>query len=164
MDKNILEFWGQIFLNAARSQQQMENMSKYFEQDGGADNPFMDSFLKMFDWHKPEEIVYEEIIKLTKKSADSYKDFFKAYLTIFDVVSKEEYINLVKENEELKEKITRQEKTIDIYKKLAGKDIIDQEQVVDNLSQIMKNQTQQFQILMKQVNQYYKKSSTTKKK
>lgn len=164
MDKNMLEFWGQAMLNAARSQQQMEDMNKMFGQNFGVENPFMNSMFKVFGLQNSKKMENEEIVELTQKSSEAYKEFFKAYLTMFDVVSREEYINLEKENEDLKAKIVQQEKIINGYKNLSGKDNFDQEQIVDNLAQIMKNQTQQFQELMKQVNQYYKKDTPSKKK
>ena len=164
MDKNILEFWGQAFLNAARSQQQMEDMSKYFGQDTGIDNPIINSFLKSFGWQKPGKMDTENVNELIPKSFNAYKEFLKACLTMADVVSKEEHLKVIEENEELKEKISRQEKIISDSQKQVGKEGFNKEEVVNNLAHIMKNQTQQFQELMKQVNQYYKKGAPTKKK
>jgi hypothetical protein len=167
MDKNMLEFWGKTFLNAARSQQQMENMkdmNKMFGQNTSVDNPFMSSMLKTFGLQKDENKSPEGIAEFTKKAADTYKEFFQSYTSMFDVVSKEEYNKLLKENEELKEKIAEKEKTINSYQNLSGKEAFDQEQIVDSFTQIMKNQTQQFQDMMNQVNQYYAKGSPTKKK
>lgn len=164
MDKNMLEFWGQAFLNAARNQQQLENMSKYFGQSPGTDNQIMNSFFKALGWQNVEKMKPEEILEFAKKSVNAYQEFFKAYLAIFDIVSKEEYLNMVKENEELKEKIAQQEKIIQSYKNLSGKDVFDQEEVVTNLTQIVKKQTQQFQELMSQMNQYYEEGSKAKNK
>jgi hypothetical protein len=165
MDKNMLEFLGRALLNAAHSQQQLEDMSKIIGQNIGADNPFMKSFFKAFGWQNPEKMNTEDIIDFTKKTSDAYKEFIKAYLTMFDVVSsKEEHLNLIKENEDLKAKIAELEKVINSYKKLSDKDSFDPEKIVDNLTLIMKNQTQQFQELMKQLNQPYKKGTTTKNK
>ncbi len=167
MNVNLLEFWGQTFLNAARSQQQLENMNKLMGDNISADNPIVNSIFKAFGVPKPEKVTPEDLIGLTKKSTDAYKEFFKSSLNMFEVVSKEDHLEVIKENEELKEKIANLEKIISNSQKKdgkAGKASIDQEEVVNNLTQIMKNQTQQFQDLMKQVNQYYKKTPTTKKK
>ena len=164
MDKNMLEFWGQAFLNAAHSQQQLEDMNKLIGQNIGSDNSFMNSFFKAFGWQNPEKMDTENTIEATLKLSNAYKEFIKAYLTMFDVVSKEEHLKLIKENETLKAKIEEQEKIIGSYKNLSSKDNLDQEQIVDNLTQIMKNQTQHFQKLMKQVNQHYEKGITAKKK
>ena len=160
MDKNILEFWGRMFLDAIQNQQQM---GKYWGQDSG-DAIRGNLFFKALGWPIPGKTDNEDIADLTKKSVDAYKEFVKSYLTLFNVVSQKEYLDLIAENEELKGKIAEQEKIIDTYKKLAGNDAFDQGQVVDNLTRIMKNQTQQFQELMKQVNQYYKKDTPPAKK
>jgi hypothetical protein len=164
MNVNLLEFWGQTFLNAARSQQQLDNMNKLMGDNISADNPLVSSIFKAFGVPKPEKITPEDLIGLTKKSTDAYKEFFKSSLNLFQVVSKEDHLKVIKENEELKEKIAKLEKIISDSQKQTGEEGVDQEEVVNNLTQIMKNQTQQFQELMKQVNQYYKKTPTTKKK
>lgn len=164
MNVNLLEFWGQTFLNAARSQQQLENMNKLMGENIGNDNPVVNSIFKAFGVPKPEKVTPEDLIGLTKKTTDAYKEFFKSSLYMFEVVSKEDHLKVVKENEELKEKIVRLEKIISDSQNKDGKGDASQEDVVNNMAQIMKNQTQQFQELMKNVNQYYKKEPTTKKK
>lgn len=164
MDKNILEFLGRALLNAAHSQQQFEDMNKIIGQTVGADNPFIKSFLKAFGWQNPVKMDGENVVEFTKKSSDAYKEFFKAYLTMFDVVPKEEHLRLIKENDDLKAKIAMLEKATNTYKKTPDKDSFAPDQIVDNLTVLMKNQTQQFQELMKQLNQPYKKGTTTKNK
>ena len=164
MDKNILEFLGRALLNAAQSQQQLEDMNKIIGQTIGADNPFMKSVLKAFGWQNPEKMNGEDIIEFTQKSSEACKEFFKVYLTMFDVVPKEEHVRLIKENEDLKVKVAMLEKVTNTSKKIPDKDNFSPEQIVDNLTVIMKNQTQQFQELMKQLNQSYKKGTTAKKK
>lgn len=164
MDVNLLEFWGQTFLNAARSQQQLENMNKLLGENISNDNPMVNSIFKAFGVTKPEKVTPDDLIKLTKKSTDAYKEFFKSALDMFEVVSKEDHLKVVKENEGLKGRIAKLEKFISDSQKPAGKDAVNQEQVVNNLTKIMKNQSEQFQELMKSVNQYYKKPPAAKKK
>ena len=163
MNVNLLEFWGQTFLNAARSQQQLDNMNKLLGENISNDNLMVNSIFKAFGVPKPEKVTPDDLIKLTKKSTDAYKEFFKTALNLFEVVSKEDHLKVVQENEALKEKIAALEKIIGDAKK-RGDDELDQQEVVNNMAQIMKNQTEQFQELMKSVNQYYKKPSATKKK
>lgn len=164
MDKNILEFLGRALLNAAQSQQQLEDMNKIVGQTIGADNPFMKTFLKAFGWQNQEKTNGEDIVEFTKKSSEVYNEFFKNYLTMFDVVPKEEYLSLKKENDDLKVKIALLENNTKTDNKIRDKDNYAPEQIIDNLTVIMKNQTQQFQELMKQLNQSYKKGTTVKKK
>jgi hypothetical protein len=159
MDKNMLEFLGRALLNAAQSQQQLEDMNKI-----AADNPFLKSFFKSFGWQNQEKMNAEDIIEFTKKWSDEYKEFIKAYLTMFNVVSQEKHLSVVKENEDLKAKIAQLEKIINSHKYLSDKDNYDPEKIVDNMKNIISNQTQQFKELMKQLNQPYKKATTPKKK
>jgi len=128
-----------------------------------ADNPFLKSFFKSLGWENKEKINAEDIMELTEKSSAAYKEFIKDYLTIFNVVSQEKYLSVIKENEELKAKIDQLEKIISNYKNVSPKGNYDPEKIVDNLTQIMSNQTQQFKELMKQLDQSYKKTTTKKK-
>ena len=116
MDKNMLEFLGRALLNAAQSQQQLEEMNKIIGQNIAADNPFLKSFFKSFGWQNQEKMNAEDIIEFTKKSSAAYKEFIKAYLTMFNVVSQEKHLSLIKENEDLKAKIAQLEKIINSYK------------------------------------------------
>ncbi len=164
MDKNILEFLGRALLNAAQSQQQLEDMNRIIGHTIGTDNPFMQPFLKAFGWQNKEKKNDENTAEFAKKSSEGYKEFFKVYWAMFDIVPREEYLSLKKENDDLKLKIATLETNTKTDKKILDKDNYAPEQIIDDLTVIMKNQTQQFQELMKQLNQSYKKGTTTKKK
>lgn len=164
MDKSILEFWGRVLLNAASSQKQWEEMNKNIEKMA-TENPFMKLFLTSFGWQSPEKEREEDIIvEFTEKSAAVQKELIKAFLTMFDVVPKEKYLGLVQENEELRMKITQLENIIQSYKNMTEKEGYHPEKIMDNLTQIMNNQTQQFKELMKQLNAPLKKTTNGKKK
>jgi len=164
MDKSILEFWGSTLLNAAQSQKQWEKMNKNMEKMA-AENPFMKIFFKSFGFqNQKKEKEADMILEFTEKSTAAQKEFIKAFLTMFDVVPKEKYLGLMKEHEELKVKIAELEKIIQSYKNMTEKENYNPGKIMDNLTQIMNNQTQQFQELMKQLNQQLKKTTTSKKK
>ncbi len=165
MDNNMLEFFGKALLNAAHSQKQLEEINKNIEKIA-AENPFMKIFFKSYDWQNKEKLKDEDIIfEFTEKSFAAFKEFLKSYLTIFDVVPKEKHLSLIKENEDLRARIAELEKIINSQKNMAiDKDSYNPEKIMDNLTQIMSNQTNQFKELMKQLNQPYKKTTATKKK
>ncbi|MEN6330481.1 MAG: hypothetical protein ABFD57_00680 [Smithella sp.] len=164
MDKSILEFWGRTLLNAAQSQKQWEEMNKNIEKIA-EDNPFMKLFLKSFGWQNQEKEKKGDIIlEFTEKSTAAQKEFIKAFLTMFDVVPKEKYLGLMKENEELKVRIAELETIIQSYKNMTEKGSYNPDKIMDNLTHIMNNQAQQFQELMKQLNQPLKKTTNSKKK
>jgi len=164
MDKSILEFWGRVLLNAASSQKQWEEMNKNIEKMA-VENPFMKLFLTSFGWSSPKKEKEEDIIvEFTEKSTAVQKELIKAFLTMFDVVPKEKYLSVVQENEELRIKITQLENIIQSYKKMTENESYHPEKVMDNLTQIMNNQTQQFKELMKQLNAPLKKTTNGKKK
>ena len=164
MDKSILEFWGRVLLNAASSQKQWEEMNKNIEKMA-KENPFMKLFLTSFDWQSPEKEKEENIIiEFAEKSTAVQKELIQAFLTMFDVVTKEKYLSLVQENEDLRIKITQLENIIQSYKNMTEKEGYHPEKIMDNLTQIMNNQTQQFKELMKQLNVPLKKTTNGKKK
>lgn len=156
-----MEFWGQIFLNAARSQRQMEDWNKWFSVDSAGKNKLFNGILKQPETQKTEETT-PEILEMTRKASDAYKEMFKASLSIFDVVSREDYNELLEENKLLKEKVIEQENLIKKRKHQPDKDIFEQQEVVNNLTEIVKDQAQQFQDLMKQIGKYYKKEPVKK--
>ena len=164
MDKSILEFWGSTLLNAAQSQKQWEKMNKNIEKMA-AENPFIKIFFKSIGCqNQKKEKEGDMILEFTEKSTTAQMQFMKAFLTMFDVVSKEKYLSLVKENEVLKVKIAELEKIVQSYKYLTENESYKPEKIMDNLTKIMNNQTQQFQELMKQLNQPLKKTTNNKKK
>lgn len=161
MDTKMLEFWGNAFLSAARNQQKLEELKRLFGQKTGTDNTILNDLYK--EWFNAKKVNPEEIVDFAGKAADLNKEFIKSFLTVFDVVSKEEYLSVIKENEGLKEKIAEQEKIIGNFRSLLGKDALDAEEVISNFTQMVEKQTKQFQDLMTQLNPYYAKSAVLKK-
>jgi cell division septum initiation protein DivIVA len=164
LDKDMLEFLGHAFLNAAHSQRQVENMNTIIGQKFEADNEFINSLLKTFKWRNYAEKDVEDFVELIRKSSGAYKEFIQAYLTLFNVVSQEEHLSLKKENDELKAKIAELEEIRKSTINSSNNNSYDPQRIVDNLTQIMSNQTQQFQELMKKMNPPDKKTTAAKKK
>jgi hypothetical protein len=162
MDVRILEFWGNVFLSAARSQQKMEELNKLFGGNAGVDNPITDAINKSYGWLGAKNADPEEIINIAVKTAGVFQNFLKSYFMLFDVISKDEYVKLMKENEELKEKIIQQEKIIDDLKSLPGK-AFEQGEIVSGFTQILEKQARHFQELMTQLSQYNEKNTTIEK-
>lgn len=161
MDTKMLEFWGNAFLNAARNQQKLEELNRLFGQKTGTDNTILNALYE--EWFNAKKMNPEAIVDFAGKTADLNKEFIKSFLTVFDVVSKEEYLSVKKENEGLKEKIAEQEKIIDNFRGLLGKDALDAEQIISNFTQMVEKQTKQFRELMTQLNPYYAQSAALKK-
>src|SRR5512136_1144588 len=108
-DKNVLEFWGRAFLNAAQTQQQLEDMNKIIGQNTGVDNPFINSLFNASGWQNTLEKNTEGFIELIRKLSGVYNEFITTYLAMFNVVSEDKHLKLIKENEELKAKIAELE-------------------------------------------------------
>jgi hypothetical protein len=161
IDTKMLEFWGNAFLSAARNQQKLEELNRLLGQNTGADNSILNVLYEQ--WPDAKKMNPEEIVEFAGKAADLNKELIKSYLTIFNVVSKEEYLSVIKENEGLKEKIAEQERLIDNFRNMLGKPESEAEEIVSNFTQMIEKQTKQFQELLMQLNPYYEKSTPLKK-
>lgn len=161
-DKNMMEFWGKAFLNTAQSQKLFEDMNKMFGLNKEADSPF-NTLNNSFNQQNTVKQNTEFLIDLYEKVSSTYNEFMKNYLTIFNVVSEKKHLNVLKENEELKAKISELEKILD--KKMNKSSDINYypKKIMDNLTQAMSDQTLQFQELLKQLNQPPKKININKK-
>jgi hypothetical protein len=162
MDAKMFEFWGNVFLNAARSQQKIAELNKLFGQNTDTDNSIFNAAYKNFGWSDAGKIGPEEIMNSAGRAADVYKEFLKSWMTVFDVVPKEEYERLIKENEGLREQVIRQEKIISDFKNIpAG--AFNQDEIISGFTQMVEKQTRRFQELMTQLDDYHKKNTTSKK-
>lgn len=164
IDKNMLEFWGQAFLNAGRSIQQWEKMSKVIGQNTGNDYTSIGSLFSQFNWPKSSiEKNTESMIEMCEKLSGTYNEIIKAYLTMFNVVSEKKYLSVLKENEKLKTKIYELEEILKGNANKPGEINYYPKKIVDNLTQVMSDQSRQFQELLKQLNQPLKKAATARK-
>ncbi|MEN6622967.1 MAG: hypothetical protein ABFD50_15650 [Smithella sp.] len=160
-DKNMLEFWGKAFLHTAHTQQIFEDINKMLGLNKGVENPF--ALNTLFNWQNIVVKNTEYIIDLYEKLSSAHNELMKDYLTMFNVVSEKKHSNVLKENEELKAKISELEKILDLKINKSTEINYYPKKIVDNLTQVVSDQTQQFQELLKQLNQPHKKTSNMKK-
>lgn len=112
MDKDLMDFWGNLFLNAAKSQKQLEEMT---ELTRNAFNRFMEwtsSFQKMgLDALTPSA---PNFAKEWNNAGDGHqKSFMDGYLRLWGMkASPDEHLQLIRKYEELKEKLASHEETI----------------------------------------------------
>jgi len=111
MDKNFLEFWGNLLISIARGQKQTEDMTRWLNQGFTGVDSLMAPFKKVYglDQVSPSTDKYEE---LWNKQLKSFQDSFQEYLKLLDVVPRREYQKVQEENQALKKQILEMEKAI----------------------------------------------------
>lgn len=144
MDKHFLEFWGNFLLNAARGQEQLEEMTKWIQQGFTGFDRLSEMFLKCYGL---DEKSASDSSTREKAQADFQKSF-RDYLSLFGVVPKEEHLDLVKKYEELRQRVTGLEETNRHLRMLLEEKGFDQSKVITGLQELMVEQGEQFRKLM----------------
>ena len=144
MDKHFLEFWGNFLLNAARGQEQLEEMTKWIQQGFTGFDLLSEMFRKCYGL---DEKSLDDSSAREKAQADFQKSF-KDYLSLFGVVPKEQHLDLVKKYEELRQRVTGLEETNRHLRMLLEDKGFDQSKVITGLQELMVEQGEQFRKLM----------------
>ena len=163
MDKNFLEFWGNFLINAAKGQEQLENMTKWVRQDFTGFEEMTALFQKVYGLDKVNQVnpAYPQMFN---DAQANFKKSFNDYLNLLGVVSRDEHLELMKKYEELKEKAASQEETIKYLRMLLGEAKgIDASQVTKSVDELVKKQTDQFQKLMDSFSKSFKQNSSPTK-
>ncbi len=162
MDRHFLEFWGNFLINAAKGQKQLEDMSKWMQQDFEGFDELTGMFNKFYGLEHMEKDtpVYTET---WKEASESFQKSFKDYLRLMGVVPKNEHLTLVKKYEELKEKVAAHEETIiHLRMLLEEKKAETQGELVQGFQEIIEKQSEQFQETMETFDRFFKKDKNKK--
>jgi BMFP domain-containing protein YqiC len=148
MDRHFLEFWGKFLLNAAKSQKQLEDLSKWFQRGFFNLQDLSTLFQQAYGL---EEVKQDspEYLKVWEKAEENFRESFREYLNLLGGVPREEYQALADKYEKLKEKAAQQEETIKQLKNLLEEKGLGL--AVGNLEfqELIKKQGEQFQEMLK---------------
>lgn len=147
MNRHFLEFWGKALLEAAKSQKQLEDLSKWFQQGFPGFQDFTGLFRTCYGLDKlPEDS--PDYFSMWKKAEEDFRDSFKDYLNLLGMVPREEYADLARKYEELQEKIADRDETIRHLRMLADEKGMGLEAATLELQKLVKRQGDQFQQLL----------------
>jgi hypothetical protein len=149
MDKNFLEFWGNLLISIARGQKQTEDMTRWLNQDVTGLDSLMAPFRKFYglDQVSPATGKHEE---LWNKQLNSFQDSFQEYLKLLDVVPRREYQKVQEENQALKKQILEMEKAIRGLRMLVAEKMgSDASQAVKGFQELVFSQMDKFQEMMR---------------
>ena len=157
MDRHFLEFWGNFLINAAKGQKQMEDISKWMQQDFEGFDELTGMFKKFYGLEHMEKDT-PAYMETWKEASEKFQESFKDYLRLMGVVPKDEHLALVKKYEELKEKVAAQEETINNLRMLLEeKKAETQGEFVKGFQEILEKQSEQFQETMETFSTLFKK-------
>lgn len=156
MDKNSMEFWGNYLLSAARGQQNLEDMAKWFQQGFHGFENLTEMFGKAYGLNQEKE-GSPDYLGAWMKAQEDFRKSFSEFFSLVGFVSPNEHLELVKKYEELKEKAASQEETIKHLRMLlteaTNKEYREASKQFDDLVQ---KQSEQFQEVMEQFGQIFK--------
>lgn len=144
MNRHFLEFWGKALLEAAKSQKQLEDLARWFQQGFLGFPDYTRLFKAAYGLDKTTEDS-PDFFSLWKKAEQDFRDSFKDYLNLLGVVTREEYVALARENQELKEKVAEQEETIKLFRRLADEKGMGLEATTLEFQKLIQKQGEQFQ-------------------
>lgn len=151
MDKNFLEFWGNLLISIAQGQKQEEDMTRWLKQGFTGVDSLMAPFKKIYglDQVSPSTAKYEE---LWNKQLKSFQDSFQEYLKLLDVVPRRDYEKVQEENQALKKQILEMEKAIkDLRMLVAEKMGSSASEAVRGFQDLIFSQMDRFQELLRSV-------------
>jgi len=144
MDKNMLKFWGNLLNSAAESQDAMENMNKLLAQGWNSSAEMQQMFMKIYF---PEKESRQN--RPPENAEQSFQEAYKGFLSLFQVVPREDFQALEKKYQALQETVREREDTIRDLKKMLAGGRAEESDASKDFQDIMKAQSEQFQSLVK---------------
>jgi hypothetical protein len=163
MDTGFFEFWSQAFMNMAKGQRQVDEFNRWMQQGFSGSESLSELFRQIYGLDRVEKSS-DEYGELYEKASQTFRQSFREYLRLFDVVPRQEHDELIGECEALKKKVSAQEITIAHLRKILGEKGMDSVEAVQDLQDVLKKQTDQFQEMMQTMGQVFKPKRPQKSK
>ncbi len=151
MDRQFLEFWGNVLLATAKGQQQVEALAPWLRGFGG-DSP---------EWTGLFSKIYGLDTKMSgSKAWDQAMQQFQSSLTewmaLFDMVPRSELAAAQKKNQQLAQQLADQHATINQLQELLAEKGIPSSKAVLEFSKLVQRQSEQFHKLMGSIGKVFK--------
>ncbi len=156
MDRQFLEFLGSFFLNAAKGQKQLEDMTQWIG-GGFSGSDELTSMFRKFYGMNGLPLASPDNAKAWEKASENFKKSYHEWLNLMSVIPKSEYQILGKKCEALEEKVATQDETIRHLRNLLSEKGLPYADAVQGFTKMMEKQGHQFQELMDSVGKAFKK-------
>lgn len=107
MDWRLLEFWGNLLLNAAKGQKQMDDMAEMLRKSYSGFEGMLDLFQKVYGLD-PATRSNPSYLDVWNKAETDFRKSYKDFLALMGGVPRDEHQALLQQNEELKKKVASQ--------------------------------------------------------
>lgn len=164
MDRHFLEFWGNFLINAAKGQQQFDELTQWMHQGFKGFEDLTAMFRKAYGLEKPESTPEPEYQQNWHKATREFRESLNAYFSLLGVIPLSEHLALLEKYEALKKENAEQLETIQRLRDLLGQRDSGQTAVVENFKELVSRQNEQFQKLMESFGSYVKEASADAKK
>jgi uncharacterized coiled-coil protein SlyX len=151
MDKNFLEFWGNMMLNAAKGQEQMDQMSKWIQQGFTGMSGINDMFNRFYGI-KPKKTEMETLLETQQEAFSNFNKSFEDFLAMFDLIPRKKYQEMVDKYESEKKRVESLKETIGHLETMSDNNRSFQEDALDKFNKIVNKQADQFKKLMEDFN------------
>jgi hypothetical protein len=164
MDRHFLEFWGNFLINAAKGQQQFDELTQWMHQGFKGFEDLTAMFRKAYGLEKAESTPEPEYQQNWHKATREFRESLNAYFSLLGVIPLSEHLALLEKYEALKKENAEQLETIQRLRDLLGQRDSGQTAVVENFKELVSRQNEQFQKLMDSFGSYVKEASGGAKK
>ena len=159
MDKKFLEFWGKLFIQAAKGQAQMENFSKWLSQSGGSVQNLTDLFNRAYGLEKGMATARDKNPDW-QKAFDQFHQAYEDYLALLNVVPLARYRELEAQNTALAKEVKQLKKDLEqLGHRSSVADKRQTEDMVSDFQNLLLKQQQEFQALTQQLANHLRDTS-----
>jgi len=148
MDRHFLELWGNLLIQAAKGQQQKEELNRLVNRSAKGfeeQNALFRKFYGLDDANDKRPADTEA----WEKAVSDFQTSLKQYLNLMGVVPRAEHLLLVEKYENLKKKAADLEETVEHLRMLLNVKSMAQGDAAKGFQDLIKKQTDQFQDLLK---------------
>jgi hypothetical protein len=148
MDPNFLEFWGKLFLGAAKGQRQLKETADWMDQGLSSFGDMGTLFRRAYGLETvPEKS--PAFPQQWEKASEAFRSSMKEYCSLLGVVTRKEHMDLLSRCEETEKKLAEREERIRRLEALLAAESLGREPLQEDLRKLVSLQTEQFTELMR---------------
>ena len=157
MDKQFLEFWGNAFLSVAKGQQQLDDFVKWLS---GSFREFQDITALFNRFYGLDAMPKDtpDYFAIWEKAMGEFRGSFQEFLAMMDFVSRKDYIDLSRENEDLKKRVAEQEEVISHLRTLLHEKVKAPDKSLQDFQALIDEQARHYQEFMKSIGKAFETS------
>lgn len=162
MDKNFLEFWGNYFLNAARGQESVERLAEWMGRGLTGSDDLTAMFRKVYGL-EGSRAGGAGTSAAWEAAVEKFRESFKTYLDLFDVVPGAEHRALQEKNDRLEEKVAALTEKIKALQASLSESRAAGGDIAGEFGALIERQAEEFKALTDNFQEFFTTASDTKK-